>query len=79
LAQISHGCEVEQTPTAGATARVLVGVVQDANLEDPTLPFGLVALHELEHARWLTTLLESTVPAEPRQPPTLSPDEPLPE
>ncbi len=76
LAQVSRGCEVELPSTASATARVLVGVVQDANLEDPSLPFGLVALHELEHARWLTTMLESTVPPEPRQPPTLSPEEP---
>jgi hypothetical protein len=77
LAQASRGCEVEQASTVSAAARVLVGVVQDANLEDPSLPFGLVALHEHEHARWLTTILESTVPVEPRQAPTLSPDEPL--
>jgi hypothetical protein len=76
LAQVSRGCGVEQ-PSPDDGARVLVGVVQDANLEDPSLPFGLVPLHELGHAVWLRSVLDSTPPPEPRQPPMLSPAEPL--
>lgn len=79
LEQVSRGCDVERESMPSPAQRVLVGVVQDANLQDPTRPFGLVALHVLEHALWLTTILDNTVPAPPREPPALSPEEFLPE
>jgi hypothetical protein len=46
--------------------QLLVGVVQDANPDDPSLPFGLVALYEAAHATWLAGLLCRDAPPEPR-------------
>jgi len=52
---------------------VLVGIVQDANALDPSLPFGLVPLYGSEHASWLQRIFDSTrVAAEPL-PPLLPP------
>lgn len=79
LAKVSRGCDVDRTSPSDDGAHLLVGVVQDANLEDPTLPFGLVPLHRIEHAEWLADILASTVAPEPRLPPVLPPLEPLPE
>jgi hypothetical protein len=48
---------------------VLVGVVQDANPLDPSLPFGLVPLYGSEHAHWLQRIFDATrVAAEPLAP-----------
>lgn len=79
LAKVSRGCDVEATSPADDDVHLLVGIVQDANLEDPSQPFGLVPLHSLEHAEWLADILVNTVASEPRLPPLLSPAEPLPE
>ncbi len=59
-------CEVE-----GDAAVVLVGVVQDANLEAPASPFGLVPVYSLEHAEWLVDVLGATPPPVPQGPPRL--------
>ena len=53
--------------------RVLMGVVQDANLDHSTEPFGLVPLHTAENATWLSTLLDATIPPPPNQGPRLDP------
>ncbi len=53
--------------------RVLMGVVQDANLEHSTEPFGLVPLHTVENATWLSALLDTTTPPAPSQGPRLDP------
>lgn len=52
---------------------VLVGVVQDANPLDPSLPFGLVPLYGQEHARWLQGMFEQTRVAVQPLPPRLPP------
>jgi hypothetical protein len=79
LEEVSRGCDFERPAPPDEGVPLLVGVVQDANLEDPALPFGLVPLHGLEHAEWLADILASTVAPEPRLPPMLIPDETLPE
>lgn len=79
LERVSRGCDVARLSPPEGSVHLLVGIVQDANLEDPNLPFGLVPLHGLEHSEWLADILASTVPPEPRLPPILSPAEPLPE
>lgn len=52
---------------------VLVGVVQDANPLDPSLPFGLVPLYGSEHARWLQRIFDATRVATEPLPPLLPP------
>jgi hypothetical protein len=79
LAQVSRGCGVDEPSRADAEPRVVAGIVQDANVQDPSLPFGLVPLHTIEHARWLSEVFASTPPPEPDQPPLLSPLQPSPE
>lgn len=37
---------------------VLMGVIQDANAERSTLPFGLTPLYPFEHSRWLAAIIE---------------------
>jgi hypothetical protein len=66
LAARWSGCEVD-----GDAMVVLVGVIQDANLEDPASPFGLVPVYSLEHAEWLAEVLSSTPPPTPDGPPRL--------
>jgi hypothetical protein len=65
-------CQLAPAPDAG-TDRVLVGVVQNANLEDPALPFGLVALYATAHADWLGALLDATPATSAPEAPRLSP------
>jgi hypothetical protein len=45
---------------------VLMGVVQDANAERSTLPFGLTPLYPFEHSRWLAAIIAA--PPAPRDP-----------
>lgn len=45
---------------------VLMGVVQDANAERSTLPFGLTPLYPFEHSRWLAAIIDA--PPAPRDP-----------
>jgi len=70
LEDTSDACAISPT---SPSERVIVGVVQDANPDDPTLPFGLVPLYVVEHAEWLDTLLESTLPPAPLEGPRLRP------
>lgn len=50
---------------------VLLGLIQDANIVEPSAPFGLTPLYLLDHASWLADTLElATAPAIP-QPPRL--------
>jgi hypothetical protein len=51
------------------TDQVLMGVIQDANIEQSRLPFGLTPLYPFEHSRWLAAIIESTpAPLEPERP-----------
>jgi hypothetical protein len=59
LEPVVVGCDVSTLGDAGPS-QVLVGVVQDANPIDPSLPFGLVALYGTAHAAWLAALLDGT-------------------
>jgi len=60
-----------QLPALALDDQVLMGVVQDANLEHSTEPFGLVPLHTVENATWLSTLIDATTPPAPPQGPRL--------
>jgi hypothetical protein len=53
--------------------QVLMGVVQDANVEHSTATFGLVPLHTVENAAWLSALVEATTPPPASQGPRLDP------
>jgi hypothetical protein len=67
----------EQAPdcelAGSASDRVIVGVIQNADPEDSTVPFGLVPLHTLEHAEWLATIIATTPPPTPREAPRIDP------
>jgi Trypsin len=49
---------------------VLIGVIQDANPERATLPFGLIPLYPFDHSSWLAELIATplapTAPERPR-------------
>jgi hypothetical protein len=47
---------------------VLMGVIQDANAERSTRPFGLTPLYPLEHSRWLATTIATPTPIDPERP-----------
>jgi len=66
LEAMASGC----ARTSGANDdEVLMGVIQDANVERSTLPFGLTPLYPFEHSRWLATIIETTpAPVEPERP-----------
>jgi hypothetical protein len=70
LEPVAPGCQVL---SGGDTDFVLVGVVQDANPVDPSLPFGLVPLYGPEHASWLQATLGATPAITEAQPPLLPP------
>jgi len=64
------GCEPLST---GAAQVLLVGIVQDANALDPSLPFGLVPIYGPDHARWLQHRFDATPVAANPLPPRLPP------
>jgi hypothetical protein len=69
LMPLAAECE----PSAeGVDDEVLMGVIQDANPEQATLPFGLIPLHIVDHARWLDTIV-AMAPSEPPELPRLDP------
>jgi hypothetical protein len=47
---------------------VLMGVIQDANSERSTLPFGLTPLYPLEHSRWLAATIATPTPRNAERP-----------
>ena len=64
LEAMASGCA-----RSGSGNDVLIGVVQDANIEHATSPFGLTPLYPFDHSSWLDTLLETTPPrVEPERP-----------
>jgi hypothetical protein len=70
LESAAPGCELAGE---GGIEPVLVGVVQDANPQDPSSAFGLVPMYRAEHARWLAAVLDATPPARSTAPPVLPP------
>jgi hypothetical protein len=60
---MATGCASSGSPSEDD---VLMGVIQDANTERSTLPFGLTPLYPFDHSRWLATII-ATPPA-PRDP-----------
>lgn len=70
LVTAAPGCELASEEGA---EHVIVGVVQDANPEDPSAAFGLVPMYRAEHARWLAAVLDATPPARSTEPPMLPP------
>ena len=66
LEAMASGC----APMGGTNDdQVLMGVIQDANVERSSLPFGLTPLYPFEHSRWLATIIETTPPPlEPERP-----------
>jgi trypsin len=64
----------ECEPSAGGVDdEVLMGVIQDANPEQATLPFGLIPLHLPDHARWVATRLALAPLTAPIERPRLDP------
>jgi hypothetical protein len=72
---VASGCSTTDGGASrdGVGAEVLMGVIQDANPDDPTLPFGLVPLYAFDHARWLATVIETAPTPQQPEPPPLSP------
>ena len=70
LVTAAPGCELASEE---GIEHVIVGVVQDANPEDPSAAFGLVSMYRAEHARWLAAVLDATPPARSTEPPMLPP------
>jgi trypsin len=62
-----------QTSLGPEEQRVLIGVVQDANLERPAAPFGLVPLDSFEHTQWLANVLDTTPASSYRPRPSMDP------
>lgn len=66
LEALASGCALS---TGASEGDVLIGVIQDANVERSSLPFGLTPLYPYDHSRWLATIIETTpAPAEPERP-----------
>jgi hypothetical protein len=66
LQAMASGCALSDDANAD---EVLMGVIQDANIERSRLPFGLTPLYPFEHSRWLDTIIETTpAPVEPERP-----------
>jgi trypsin len=66
----ASGC---QRSADGVDGEVLMGVIQDANPEQATLPFGLIPLHLPDHARWIATILAAPHLSAPIERPRLDP------
>jgi hypothetical protein len=75
LDRIAAGCTASDggSTSESVGTQVLMGVIQDANPDDPTLPFGLVPLYAFDHARWLATVIETAPTPQPPDPPSLYP------
>jgi hypothetical protein len=70
LLALASECE----PSAGGVDdEILMGVIQDANPEQATLPFGLIPLHLVEHARWVATVVATPPPSASPERPRLDP------
>jgi trypsin len=59
--------------SAGGDDEILMGVIQDANPEQGTLPFGLIPLHLPDHARWIARILAGAPASAPLERPRLDP------
>jgi len=68
LMALASGCAPSSTGD-----EILIGVVQDANPDQPSLPFGLTPLHVFDHARWMASVIEGGDVPEPLAPPRLDP------
>jgi hypothetical protein len=73
LDPVATGCAATDggSTSESVSAQVLMGVIQDANPDDPTLPFGLVPLYAFDHARWLATVIETAPTPQPPDRPSL--------
>ncbi len=69
LEAMTEGCD----RSSESDDEILVGVVQDANVEQSTLPFGLTPLYPLDHSRWLSTIIETAPPPTQPERPRLDP------
>jgi len=66
LEGMASGCAPSERVNAD---EVLIGVIQDANVERSSSPFGLTPLYPFDHSRWLVTTTETTpAPLEPERP-----------
>lgn len=68
LAALASGCAASAAGDA-----LLIGVIQDANPDQPSLPFGLTPLHVFDHADWIASVIERGDLPEPLVPPRLDP------
>ena len=68
LTALASGCAASSSGD-----EILIGVIQDANPDQPSLPFGLTPLHVFDHARWMASVIESGDLPEPLVPPRLDP------
>jgi hypothetical protein len=50
-----------------------MGVIQDANAERSTLPFGLTPLYPFDHSRWLAAMILAAPTATDPERPRLDP------
>lgn len=74
VAPHATGCDVALDENSAAEQdRVLLGIVQNANPATPSASFGLVALHDMEHARWLAAVIATTPPPARPTPPVIDP------
>jgi hypothetical protein len=64
VAAAASGCDASSSGD-----EVLMGIVQNANPDDPSAPFGAVPLYVFDHARWLATVIATApTPEEPLSP-----------
>jgi hypothetical protein len=70
LEAMTSGCATSEGVNAD---EVLIGVIQDANVERSNLPFGLTPLYPFDHSRWLVTTIETTPPPPEPERPRLEP------
>jgi Trypsin len=70
ISELATGCARDEN---AAESEILVGVIQDANPDRPTLPFGLIPLHVFDHASWIATIIESAEAPDIPERPQLDP------